>query len=112
GLPGVSVAAVNGPAHVVLSGPGPEVAEAVAGLVADGVRVKPLVVSHAFHSPSMEPMVAAFAEVAASVTYSSPRVRFVSAVSGAVAGAEVAEAAYWVRHVLAPVRFDAAMGAL
>ncbi|MFG3462635.1 SDR family NAD(P)-dependent oxidoreductase [Streptomyces sp. NPDC047853] len=97
---GVDLAAVNGPASVTVSG----AAEAVAGLEerlrAQGVRVKRLAVSHAFHSRLMEPMLAEFAEVARSLTYHAPRIAVLSTAPGAIDTPE-----YWVGQVREPVRF-------
>ena len=101
----IGIAAINGPAHTVVSGAAPAVA-AVAAVLADrGARVQQLAVSHAFHSPLMAPMLREFAEVARSTSFAPPRRRVVSNVTGAVAGEELADPEHWVRHVLAPVRF-------
>ncbi|MGW3893556.1 SDR family NAD(P)-dependent oxidoreductase, partial [Micromonospora chokoriensis] len=96
---GVSVAAVNGPRSVVLSG----VADEVAAVAAHFKKSKQLRVSHAFHSVLMEPMLEAFTEVAETLTYDTPRVPIVSNLTGQVA--EAPDAAYWVRHVREAVRF-------
>ncbi len=108
----VSIGAINGPQHVVISGRGKAVQQIVAALQAAGVRTQKLQVSHAFHSPLMEPMLEGFARTAHQVTYRSARLGVISNVTGQLATEELATPAYWVRHVRAPVRFGAGMEAL
>ncbi|SEF36329.1 Acyl transferase domain-containing protein [Amycolatopsis pretoriensis] len=106
----VSIAAINGPDSVVLSG----TEDAVAGVVArfEGHKSSKLKVSHAFHSPLMEPMLAEFAAVARTLSYSQPTIPVISNVSGALAGPEIATPEYWVSHVRAAVRFHDGLTAL
>jgi acyl transferase domain-containing protein/acyl carrier protein len=107
-----AIAAVNGPTNVVISGDRAVVERLCTQFTARGIRTVPLVVSHAFHSPLVEPMLDEFRRVAERITYSKPRREVISNVTGAVAGAEIASADYWCRHVRAPVRFAAGMQAL
>ena len=101
----VALAAVNGPAAVVISGDEDAVLD-LAGLWQEqGRKTKRLQVSHAFHSPRMDGMLEEFAEVARGVSFSPPQIPIVSNVSGEQIGEELATAAYWVRHVREPVRF-------
>uniref|UniRef100_UPI003F49DB55 acyltransferase domain-containing protein n=1 Tax=Micromonospora aurantiaca (nom. illeg.) TaxID=47850 RepID=UPI003F49DB55 len=110
---GVDVAAVNGPASVVVSGAVGEVASVVAGCRERGWRVKELAVSHAFHSRLMEPMLEEFASVVAGLDWQPPRIPIVSNVTGAVADPlELVDPEYWVRHVRQPVRFADGVAAL
>ncbi|MEU6467431.1 type I polyketide synthase [Streptomyces sp. NPDC046976] len=103
---GVSVAAANGPASVVLSGD----AEAVR-VVADrfreqGRKVRRLKVSHAFHSAHMDGMLAEFRSVAEKLAFGAPRMALVSNVTGRpVLPEEIADPGYWVEHVRSTVRF-------
>ncbi|MDT7800759.1 MAG: hypothetical protein QOI78_4192, partial [Actinomycetota bacterium] len=102
----VGIAAVNGPAAVVIAGDEEPVTEVAARLAALGRRTKRLTVSHAFHSPRMEPMLAEFAAIAQGLEYHEPAVPLVSTLTGApVTADEFRTAGYWVRHVRAAVRF-------
>jgi acyl transferase domain-containing protein len=105
----VSLASINGPESVVISGQSKAVQAVVGGLKAEGVKSRRLQVSHAFHSPLMEPMLESFERVADEVGYSCPKIGMVSNVSGEWAGAEVARAEYWCRHARQPVRFAQGM---
>ncbi|WP_395372753.1 SDR family NAD(P)-dependent oxidoreductase [Streptomyces tubercidicus] len=100
----VRIAAVNGPDSVVLSGDRPAVTRLAERLAADGRRTKQLQVSHAFHSPHMDPMLAAFRTVAEGLTYHRPRLPVVSNLTGEVA-TELDRPDYWVRQVRQAVRF-------
>jgi acyl transferase domain-containing protein/NADPH:quinone reductase-like Zn-dependent oxidoreductase/NAD(P)-dependent dehydrogenase (short-subunit alcohol dehydrogenase family)/acyl carrier protein len=101
----VSIAAINGPNDVVISGRLEHVDAIVTRVEGDGVTATRLNVSHAFHSPLMQPMLAEFERVARAVTYSQPAIPLISNVTGALATAEIASPEYWVRHVMAAVRF-------
>ncbi|HWW75123.1 MAG TPA: type I polyketide synthase, partial [Pyrinomonadaceae bacterium] len=108
----VSIAAVNGASHVVVSGERQAVAAIVASLQAGGVTARELNVSHAFHSPLTDPVLERFRPVAESISYRRPKIGFVSCVSGELVQDEVTNPEYWVRHVRMPVRFDLALKTL
>nr|WP_194821785.1 type I polyketide synthase [Micromonospora sp. S-DT3-3-22] len=107
---GVVVAAVNGPSAVVIAGAERETlraAEAVAAAL--GVRQRRLSVSHAFHSPLMEPMLDEFRAVVEGLSFRPARIPVVSTVTGTVE--DLGDPGYWVRQVREPVRFHEAIEA-
>lgn len=109
----VSIAALNGPANTVIAGRGEAVEELLAKFSNAGVKSKRLAVSHAFHSPLMEPMLEDFRSVARKVKFNAPQISLVSNLSGRVASAQkLADPDYWVRHVREAVNFSASMQAL
>ncbi|WP_051791386.1 type I polyketide synthase [Amycolatopsis jejuensis] len=102
----VSLAAINGPAAVVISGTAEATGRVAAVFEAQGRKGKRLAVSHAFHSPLMDPMLADFADAIAGLSFAEPRIAVVSTVTGKVAGpGELSSPDYWVRQVREPVRF-------
>ncbi|WP_160161586.1 type I polyketide synthase, partial [Embleya hyalina] len=102
----VSIAAVNGPLATVISGDRDAVLDVAAGWRAQGHKTTRLRVGHAFHSPRMDAMTDAFAEVAAELTAQAPTLPVVSNLTGLPLTAEQAcSPDYWVRHVRHTVRF-------
>jgi acyl transferase domain-containing protein len=109
----VSVAAICGPRHVVLSGAAGALRQIVLALDREAIRTKELDVSHALYSPLMNPMLADFAAAAARTTYAAPQSDMVSSVTADLAPPEmVTSPEYWVRHVVAPVRFRSGIEAV
>ncbi|WP_353942643.1 type I polyketide synthase [Streptomyces sp. HUAS MG91] len=108
----IGVAAVNGPESVVVSGDEDTCLAVAAHWQALGRRTKRLTVSHAFHSPLMEPMLAEFADELAALTFHEPRVPHATGLTGTDVTAGWAEPAYWLEQIRRPVMFHAAVRAL
>ncbi len=113
GDPSLAIASDNGPALSVVAGPSDAVARLEAELVATGVVCRPLVTSHAFHSPMMDPAVGPFTERVRRVTLRAPRIPFVSTRTGTwITDAQATDPDYWGAHLRDTVRYAAAVKTL
>jgi amino acid adenylation domain-containing protein/non-ribosomal peptide synthase protein (TIGR01720 family) len=106
----LAVAAFNGPENVVLSGHQDVLLTVLQKLEASGFNTQRLTVSHAFHSPLLEPMLDGFERFAAGIRTQPPRLPLVANLTGRLFGeGEAPDASYWRRHSREPVRFAAGM---
>ncbi len=108
----ISIAAINGPDTIVISGEREAVRQVTAKLRANGVDAEPLNTSNAGHSALMDPILPAFREAAARLDFAPPKVTIISNVTGRLAEAEMSCGEYWVRHVRSPVQFADGINAL
>ena len=108
----VAIAAINGPQSIVIAGAAESIGTVQEILEAEGVKTKQLKVSHAFHSPLMEPMLADFEAVANQIIYHQPRIPLISNVTGTRTDESITTASYWVNHVCQPVKFAQSMETL
>jgi amino acid adenylation domain-containing protein len=111
--PEISIAALNSQRASVLSGPIAAIAELEKTFAAEGVAVRRLRTSHAFHSAMMEPMLAEFESEVATIALHKPARPFVSTATGTwITDKEATSPAYWAQQVRKPVRFADAVGTL
>ncbi|MEU7260676.1 hybrid non-ribosomal peptide synthetase/type I polyketide synthase [Streptomyces rimosus] len=108
----LSLAAVNGPQSVAVSGSESALQALLGELTKQGVRSKRLSVTRAFHSPLMEPMLDRFEQEAAQIRFARPTIPIVSNVTGSLLGKDEFDAGYLARHVRMPVEFLAGMNTL
>jgi acyl transferase domain-containing protein len=109
----VSIAALNGSRQTVISGPGEDVKALLAQFSAAGVKFQELTVSHAFHSPLMDPVLESFEQAATKVSFKVPHLRPVSNLTGQVtSAAQMAQPAYWRRQIRETVQYAASMQTL
>ncbi|BAU65096.1 Beta-ketoacyl synthase [Stanieria sp. NIES-3757] len=108
----VSIAAINSPQNIVISGEETALQQIISKLESQGINHKKLNVSHAFHSPLMQPILADFAKVAEKINYSLPQIQIISNVTGNLITEEITTAQYWINHVIEPVKFAQGMQSL
>ena len=109
----LAIAAVNGPEEIVLSGDKLALDDVLAQLTAASIQTRRLEVSHAFHSPRLDPMLDALGLRAKAVVHAPPRISLVSNLTGTVFPAGSGPgASYWARHARGAVRFAAGLEAL
>jgi acyl transferase domain-containing protein/NADPH:quinone reductase-like Zn-dependent oxidoreductase/NAD(P)-dependent dehydrogenase (short-subunit alcohol dehydrogenase family)/acyl carrier protein len=108
----LAIAGLNAPLASVVSGSAAEIERFEEVWKGRGRRTNRLRVSHAFHSPLMEPMLEEFGAIAAGLEFGPARIPIVSNVSGELAGEELSQPDYWVRHVRSAVRYADGVAAL
>jgi acyl transferase domain-containing protein/acyl carrier protein len=109
----LSIAALNAPAETVVSGNRVRLHAVLESLRAEGFQSRSLPVSHAFHSPLMEPVLDAIETSAATVAMAEPRLGFISNLTGRpIEPGVITDPRYWRRHARQPVRFAAGVRAL
>ena len=109
----ISIGAINGPENIVVSGDRKIVDDVCGQLETDGFRTKRLNVSHAFHSPMIEPMLNAFEEAASEVEFRAPQITLISNLTGAAfEPGQAPDATYWRRHARETVRFADGLASL
>jgi acyl transferase domain-containing protein len=109
----VSLAAINAPESVVVSGRLQELATVEERLHAAGVQTKRLTVSHGFHSPQMDAITTAFADHVSNIEFHAPRMTVISSVTGQAATlSELKDPSYWTRQIRNAVQFQAGMETL
>ncbi|MFM6306704.1 MAG: acyltransferase domain-containing protein, partial [Dolichospermum sp.] len=97
---------------VVISGEREAIQTICQTLENQGIKTKKLLVSHAFHSPLMKPIISEFKQITQQVTFSSPLIPVISNVTGEVIKDAITTADYWCQHILQPVKFAASMQSL
>ncbi|MFG2646078.1 type I polyketide synthase, partial [Streptomyces sp. NPDC048370] len=103
---GAAIAAINSPTSLVISGDEDAVASIASAMEEQGRKTKRLTVSHAFHSPHIDPMLDEFHTIAAQLTYNEPQIPIVSTLTGQQAtGDDLRTAQYWTDQVRGAVRF-------
>ncbi|WP_437819486.1 SDR family NAD(P)-dependent oxidoreductase [Sorangium sp. So ce1078] len=107
----LSIAAVNSPGSVVLSGDGAALAEVIDRLAQQGVRGRMLRVDYAFHSVQMAPLEDELSRALGRVEAGRAAIPMISTVTGAAVDGPELDAAYWARSIGAPVQFSGAVGA-
>jgi acyl transferase domain-containing protein len=108
--PELSIAAVNAPSLCVVSGKTSEIARLEKLLSVQGVPRSRLLVSHAFHSRMMEPILPSFEAVLRQLTLKPPRIRYLSNLTGTwIQEEEATDPQYWIKHLLGTVRFSEAL---
>ncbi|MER0247052.1 acyltransferase domain-containing protein, partial [Streptomyces sp. HSW2009] len=106
----VSIAALNTPGNTVISGPADRVEAIRARWAEEGRKTRSLTVSHAFHSPLMDPILTPFTEAISHLTYHHPTIPLISNLTGQPANPDhITTPTYWTDHIRQPVHFHPAI---
>ena len=101
----LAIAAINSKNNTVVSGTKTALAQLEKDLASKDISSKFLQVSHAFHSPLMQPVLKEFGAVAKTIDYHPPQLNFISTVTGNLEREKIATAQYWIQHIIQPVNF-------
>ena len=108
-----SIAGINGPATIVISGRTPIITALTQQFQGQGIETRLLNVSHAFHSPLMDPILDEFEQIAGQVHYDFPAIPIISNVTGQQhLPNTLSDARYWRKHIRMAVQFDMGMQTL
>ena len=109
----ISIAAINAVNNIVISGKKEQIEIVIAGLEGQGIITRRLKVSHAFHSPSIEPILDDFEQKASQVSFQPALIPLVSNLKGQIIPSEsILDANYWRKHAREPVNFLAGLNTL
>ncbi|NEP71469.1 MULTISPECIES: acyltransferase domain-containing protein [Okeania] len=106
------ISAINGPKNVAIAGKIEDVGAVSTAVEAQGLEIKKLNASVAFHSPLMKPMLGEFKQALREISFSPPQIKLVSSMTGKVVIKEVTSPDYWCRQIIEPVEFLAGMNSL
>lgn len=110
---GFNIASINGPESVVVAGDVESIDRFIDEMTKIGSEVKRLRVSHAFHSPLVEPMIKKFGSVASGITFGKPDIPVISNVTGDFFDSnKMKDVRYWQEHIRQPVRFFQGLSSL
>ncbi|MCP4151913.1 MAG: aminotransferase class III-fold pyridoxal phosphate-dependent enzyme [bacterium] len=101
----IVIAAVNARKNITISGETENVERALTQIAAKGIRTRILSVSHAFHSHLMDTVAAEFEKIASTVTFTPPKMTYISPLNGRVVDNELLDTGYWSRQIRNTVRF-------
>ncbi|OCQ19651.1 non-ribosomal peptide synthetase [Pseudoalteromonas luteoviolacea] len=107
-----AISAYHGEAGVVFSGSDDAIAKISQSLEQRDIPFKALNTARAFHSPLMEPVLPAFAQVAQNTAFSAPKYTFISSQTGEAESAALTKPSYWIEQIVQPVKFDGCIEAL
>lgn len=108
----VAIAAHNGPQNVVISGRDGAVGDLLDQFESAGIKTRPLEVSHAFHSPLLDPILDEFEACAAGLSYQPPKTPLISGYHGQLIGDRICEPGYWRDHLRHTVNFASGVAVL
>ena len=101
----IAIAAINTDQHTVISGDKKSIQQLCEHFNNTGIKVRQLKVSHAFHSPLIEPICEQFKTILQEITFAQPQIPLISNLTGEIADDSIITPEYWLQHLLHTVQF-------